>query len=60
MTKFKPEPFGGSKLRRNLKSETGEAKQILNSAREFLERGKQEQQIRAFGEYVKTEKKESV
>ena len=29
MTEFKPEPFGGSKLRRNLKSETGEAKQIV-------------------------------
>ena len=59
MTEFKPEPFGGSKLRRNLKSESGGAKQILNSAREFLERGKQEEQTRAFGEYLKTEKKES-
>jgi hypothetical protein len=60
MTKFKPGPFGGSRFRRKLASESGGAKQIINNAREFLERGKQEEQIRAFGEYLKTEKKESV
>jgi hypothetical protein len=60
MSDYEYEPFGGSKFRPKL---SREAKAVIKDAREWLERGRQVQaqreHLRAFGEYLKTEKKES-